>query len=117
MPTWSPTHAVFALCLSATRPDPALDRVLRHALAAGLLAVLLVPALRGSSAWLGWWPMWLVAMPAVAWWALHRFRLPSGSWIAGNVPRRRGHRQARRRVGAGAGSRRPASSPEHALAG
>ncbi|GAB3512310.1 hypothetical protein MNQ95_05120 [Pseudoxanthomonas daejeonensis] len=117
MPTWSPTHAVFALYLSATRPDPVLDRLLRHWLVAGLLAVILFPALRGSSAWLGWWPMWLVAMPAVAWWALHRFRLPQGLRTAGSASRRRGRRQARRRIVAGAASRRPASPPDHALVG
>ena len=56
MPNWSPTRAVFARCLAGNRPDPALERLLRGWLAVGLLAVLLVPALRGSSAWLGWWP-------------------------------------------------------------
>ena len=59
MPNWSPTRAVFARGLAGNRPDPALERLLRSWLAAGLLAVLLVPALRGSSAWLGWWPLWL----------------------------------------------------------
>lgn len=118
MPTWSPTHAAFALYLSATRPDPALDRLLRHWLVAGLLAVLLVPALRGSSAWLGWWPLWLVAMPAMAWWALHRFRLPAGLRKARQAPRRRGGRQARRRViAAGALRRTASSSPQPTLAG
>ena len=117
MPSWSPTHAVFALYLSATRPDPVLDRLLRHWLAAGLLAVILFPALRGSSAWLGWWPMWLVAMPAVAWWALHRFRLPAGWRKTRLASQRRGGRQARRRVMAGVAARRSASSPGHALAG
>ena len=102
-----------------TRPDihSGLDALMRHAVAIGVAIVALLPAARGFSPTFGWMPLWLVVMPLCAWWALHRFRLPSGSWIAGNVPRRRGHRQARRRVGAGAGSRRPASSPEHALAG
>jgi len=108
MPTWSPTPAVFALYLSAHRPDPALEMLLRRWLFAGLLAVLLFPALRGSSAWLGWWPMWLVAMPAVAWWALHRFRLP-GQWRAANAARRRGGQQARRRVATGLSVRRRAA--------
>ena len=87
MPNWSPTRAVFARCLAGNRPDPALERLLRSWLAAGLLAVLLVPALRGSSAWLGWWPLWLVAMPGVAWWALHRFRLPRRPAVARRRPR------------------------------
>jgi hypothetical protein len=98
MPTWSPTHAVLALHLAASRPDPALEKLLRRWLAAGLLAVALVPALRGSSAWLGWWPLWLVAMPAVAWWALHRFRLRlPRRWVAPGARRRHGG-QARRRA-------------------
>ena len=87
MPNWSPTRAVLARCLAGSRPDPALERLLRTWLAAGLLAVLLVPALRGSSAWLGWWPLWLVAMPGVAWWALHRFRLPRRLAVARRRPR------------------------------
>lgn len=117
MPTWSPTHAVFALYLSTPRPDPGLDRLLRHGLAAGLLAVLLVPALRGSSAWLGWWPMWLVAMPAVARWALHRFRLPPGLRTARLALARRGGPQARRSTRAGVATRRPGSPSGPALAG
>lgn len=99
MPTWSPTPAVFAPYLPGQRPDPVLDRLLRCWLVVGLLAVLLVPALRGSSAWLGWWPMWLVAMPAAAWWALHRFALPAGLRAVVRGPRRRrGGGQARRRA-------------------
>ena len=109
MPTWSPTPAVFAPYLPGQRPDPVLDRLLRCWLVVGLLAVLLVPALRGSSAWLGWWPMWLVAMPGVAWWALYRFRvwLPRRALPAHG--RRRGQGQAWRRPGAGrAGAKRAA---------
>jgi hypothetical protein len=98
MPNWSPTPAVLALSLAAARPDPALEALLRRWLALGLLAVLLVPALRGSNAWLGWWPMWLVAMPAVAWWALHRFRLPPGLRTAAARLRRPRRGQARRRA-------------------
>lgn len=95
MPNWSPTPAVFALAAAAaSRPDPVLEKVLRRWLILGLLAVVLVPALRGSSEWLGWWPMWLVAMPGVAWWALHRFPLPRRS--APHRRQRRGTGQARR---------------------
>ncbi|MBO9718255.1 MAG: hypothetical protein J7507_16005 [Pseudoxanthomonas sp.] len=96
MPNWSPTPAVLALAVA--RPDPALEALLRRWLVLGLLAVALVPALRGSSAWLGWWPMWLVAMPAVAWWALHRFRLPSGLRTTVARIRRPRRDQARRRT-------------------
>ena len=53
-----------------------LDAFLRHAVILGTLAVLLVPAARGSSEWLGWLPLWLVGMPLAAWWSLRRFPLP-----------------------------------------
>ena len=57
-----------------TRED--LDSALRQAVILGTLAVLLVPAARGSSDWLGWLPLWLVGMPLAAWWSLHDFPLP-----------------------------------------
>ena len=59
MPYWLPTPAAFALAATGSRPDPLLEKILRRWLVSGLLAVALVPALRGSSEWLGWWPMWL----------------------------------------------------------
>jgi len=59
--------------------DPRLEAVLRHAIAIGVVLVLLLPAARGTHAMLGWLPLWLLAMPLVAWWALHRFALPR--WI------------------------------------
>lgn len=61
------------------RPDAALDRMLRRAVLTGLALVLLVPLARASTDALGWLPLWLVGMPAVAWWALHRFRLPAAA--------------------------------------
>jgi hypothetical protein len=81
-----------------------LDTALRYALAIGALLVLMLPAARGSQSAIGWLPMWLVAMPAMAWWALHRFRLPSWRRVApaeaGQAVRRRrrGAVQARRRA-------------------
>lgn len=63
-----------------------LDNVLRHAVILGTLAVLLVPAARGSTALLGWLPLWLVGMPLAAWWSLRRFPLPP---LALHLPRRR----------------------------
>ncbi|KWV11532.1 hypothetical protein [Xanthomonas translucens] len=60
----------------AHAPHPALRRVVRQALLAGLALVLVWPAARGSSEWLGWRPLWLLGMPLSAWWALHRFPLP-----------------------------------------
>lgn len=82
---------------------PQLERSLRLMLGIGLALILLVPAARGVSQWLGWWPMWLVGMPAVALWALHRFRLPARvaavSKLAQATPRRRRPgAQARRRA-------------------
>jgi hypothetical protein len=97
MPTWSPTPAACAPALATSRPDPRLESLLRRWLGLGLLAVALVPALRGSSEWLGWWPLWLVGMPLVAWWALHRFPLPAALRpVAPGVRRRRHGHQARR---------------------
>ena len=40
-----------------------LDSLLRQLVILGALAVLLIPAARGSSALLGWLPLWLVGMP------------------------------------------------------
>lgn len=79
-------------------PDPRLDRALRRLLLLGALAVVLLPAARGHSAWIGSLPLWLVAMPLSSWWALHRFRLPNPRTTAGaEGRRRRGVTQARRR--------------------
>ncbi len=60
----------------AHAPHPALRRLVRQALLAGLALVLVWPAARGYSEWLGWRPLWLLGMPLSAWWALHRFPLP-----------------------------------------
>ena len=57
-------------------PDPRLDLWVRRSLWLGCTLLLLVPAARGHSQWLGWMPLWLLGMPLTAWWALHRFRLP-----------------------------------------
>ena len=70
-----------------------LDSALRQAVILGTLAVLLIPAARGNSEWLGWLPLWLVGMPLAAWWSLRRFPLPE---VALRLPRRR-REQARRR--------------------
>ena len=56
-------------------PLSALDEILCTALAIGVVLVALWPAARGMSA-IGWLPMWLIAMPALARWALHGFALP-----------------------------------------
>jgi len=86
--------------------DARLERMIRRIVLCGVLAVLLVPAARGSSFWLGALPLWLLAMPLSAWWALHRFRLPH--WPAPLAEparrRRRSRVQARRRAAPAAGS-------------
>jgi len=56
--------------------------------------VLVWPAARGSSTWLGWMPLWVLGMPLVAWWSLLRFPLPR--WPRRRVQaRRRGTRTVR----------------------
>ena len=86
-------------------PRHPLDEILCTALAVGLVLVALLPAARGMSA-VGWLPMWLVGMPAVAWWALHRFGVsPRPAANAVPVPvrmHRRAAAQARRPMPPGA---------------
>ena len=72
-----------------------LDSALRQAVILGTLAVLLIPAARGSSEWLGWLPLWLVGMPLAAWWSLRGFPLPA---VAVRLPRRRRVQATRRSV-------------------
>lgn len=85
-----------------TRPDihSGLDALMRHAVAIGVAIVALLPAARGFSPTFGWMPLWLVAMPLCAWWALHRFRMPAREADEAAMPvrmRRRAGAQARRR--------------------
>lgn len=78
-----------------------LEAALRAAVAFGLFAVLLLPAGRGYNQAVGWLPLWLLAMPLSAWWALHGFALPRWTRAVRQAPlqpRRRGP-QARRRRG------------------
>ena len=81
-------------------PDPRVLRCVRQVALAGLALVMVWPAMRGNSAWLGWLPLWLVGMPLTAWWALYRFRLPAAWWVRGRharrTPVRRERPQARR---------------------
>jgi hypothetical protein len=72
----------------------AFDRSLRTWLGLGLLAVLLLPAARGHSHWVGWLPFWLLAWPALALALLHRGRWRSLRARA-VMPRRARRRQAR----------------------
>ena len=64
-----------------------IEPVLRQLVIVGTLLILLVPAARGSSQWIGWLPLWLVGMPLAAWWSLRRFPMPQ---VALRLPRRRG---------------------------
>lgn len=99
---------------SHVEPDArdTLDAAVRAAVAFGLFAVLLLPAGRGYSQALGWLPLWLVAMPLSAWWALHGFALPRRPRrVASATPPRRRIAQARRRRGD-----RPAPPPRLARA-
>jgi hypothetical protein len=83
-------------------PDPRLERLLRQTVLVSTLLVLAVPMARGNSVWFGPLPLWLLGMPLVSWWALHRFRLPRTAqpMPARSARRRRGTVQARRRVDA-----------------
>ena len=71
-----------------------LDAVLRHAVILGTLAILFIPAARGSSEWFGWLPLWLVGMPLAAWWSLRGFPLPQMTMA--RMPRRRRAQALRR---------------------
>ncbi|MDQ3270205.1 MAG: hypothetical protein M3Q11_08485 [Pseudomonadota bacterium] len=57
--------------------DRRIDAALRHLIAIGAVLVLLLPAARTEHAALGWLPLWLLGMPLIALWALHRFALPA----------------------------------------
>ena len=70
-----------------------LDRLLRQVVIVGTLAVLLIPAARGSTQLLGWLPLWLVGMPLSAWWSLRRFPIPR---VVFQMPRRRRSQAMRR---------------------
>jgi len=87
-----PEHvmAVSSRRTSDEHPDPRVLRCVRQAALAGLALVLVWPAMRGSNAWIGWLPLWLLGMPLSAWWALYRFRLPA-AWR--NRRQRSGSRQ------------------------
>ena len=83
----------------AETAEPGLEDLLRHAVAIGAAIVVLLPAARGFSDTLGWLPLWLLAMPLSAWWALHRLRRSAHGEAAGSQSRvrRRSGEQARRR--------------------
>ena len=63
--------------------DPRIEATLRYVIAIGVVLVLLLPGARGMHATIGWLPLWLVAMPMTACWALRRFARP----VAGRAER------------------------------
>lgn len=79
-----------------------LEDTLKYALAIGGVLVLLLPGARGFSETLGWLPLWLLGMPAIALWALKGFPLPGrpaeAEIAAMSTRRRRSGPQARRRI-------------------
>lgn len=77
-----------------------LEDLLRYVLAIGAVLVLLLPSARGFSEILGWLPLWLLAMPATALWALRGFPIarPAGATPIAKDVRRRSGPQARRRA-------------------
>ncbi|MEO6154159.1 MAG: hypothetical protein ABIP16_00325 [Thermomonas sp.] len=91
---------------AGTDANQDLDRLLRQVVIVGTLAVLFIPAARGSTDMFGWLPMWLLGMPLAAWWSLRRCPLPK---LALRMPRRR-RAQALRRTRI----RRPAKLPRAA---
>ena len=96
MPRSDPSHDP-----RAKAPDPRLESLLRYVVAIGAVLVVLLPEARGSHVTLGALPLWLLAMPVTAWWALHRFALPGwlpGRAAAASLPRRSTRVQARRRT-------------------
>lgn len=94
-PDFDPTHDD----IDARADDIRLEDLLKYALAIGGVLVVLLPGARGSSEALGWLPLWLLAMPAVALWALKGFPLPrpAAAAVAPASRRRRPGPQARRR--------------------
>ncbi len=83
----------------ATAPDPRVEQLVRSIMFVAIAMVLLLPDARAHGP-LGWAPLWLLGMPGVAWWALHRFRLPrqnSSPMPLRRPGRRRASAQARRR--------------------
>lgn len=80
--------------------DIRLDDALKYALAIGAVLVLLLPGARGFSESLGWLPLWLLGMPAVALWAVRGFPVPRGAddIVPATARRRRSGPQARRRI-------------------
>ena len=61
-----PTSVAAGIPQAANEPTIALG-IVQAWMTLGILALICIPALRGTSPWFGWLPFWLVAMPAVEW--------------------------------------------------
>ncbi|HEY5782024.1 MAG TPA: hypothetical protein VIT66_09200 [Lysobacter sp.] len=101
--------------IDSTPITPTLEGLLHYAIAIGAVLVVLLPAARGFSDTFGWMPLWLLAMPLSAWWALHRFRLPGFSLSEPAQPRAVTVSSRRRRPGTQA-RRRAMPSPRRDIA-
>ncbi|MCD9007724.1 hypothetical protein LDO31_16080 [Luteimonas sp. XNQY3] len=80
--------------------DGALRALLIGALFLGAVALLSFPGLRTGATPVGWPPLWLIGMPAIAWLTLFLRRLPRRRKLASSAVLRRrrpGLEQARRR--------------------
>lgn len=80
--------------------DAGLRTLLVGALFLGAIALLSFPGLRTGATAIGWPPLWLIGMPAVAWLTLFLRRLPRRRKLASSAVLRRrrpGLAQARRR--------------------
>lgn len=81
--------------------DATLRALLISALCLGAVALLSFPGLRTGGTAVGWAPMWLLGMPALAWCTLVLRRLPRRRKLASSAilrRRRPGLAQARRRT-------------------
>lgn len=65
-----------------------LEALLRHALVAGAVLVLLLPAARGAHPLLGWLPLWLLGMPLAAWVGLRACRRDVAATVSAASARR-----------------------------
>lgn len=86
--------------MSVVRSDATLPAAALGLLFLGAVALLSFPALRTGASAVGWAPMWLLGMPAVAWCVLVLRRLPRRRKLASSAVLRRrrpGLAQARRR--------------------
>ncbi len=85
-----------ASTIAVSGPDPRLEHFVQGAMLLAVALVMLLPGARAYSPLLGWVPLWLLGMPAVAWWSLYRFRLPVSTALhdAPAGPRRSSRRRA-----------------------